>query len=61
MDVPVRTQQITFNRDVLEKIKTAVHKSERQDLVTEFDRIYKIFEAEGHITERVRDIIEMIY
>lgn len=41
---------------MLEIIKNEVQKSDRQDLIVEFERLHKIFEAEGHISEIVREL-----
>lgn len=52
-DVPHQGQVPTFNTDVLEKVKSAVEKLNKPDITAEFDRLYKLFKSEGHVSELV--------
>lgn len=51
-DNPENRQQ-TFNKDVIEKIKKCVDKSDNVELKAEFGNIYKIYNEEGQISEKV--------
>lgn len=50
VDRPVNVK-LTFSKDVVETVKTAVEKLDKPDTTAEFNRIYDIFKAEGHISE----------
>lgn len=46
-------KQITFNIDVLEKVKTYMNTNDSVELKTEFDSIYNIFKKDGHVSDAV--------
>lgn len=43
----------TFNKDVLDKFKNAVEKSDSSELKTDLERIQKHFAEGGNISEKV--------
>ncbi|EFA06421.2 pentatricopeptide repeat-containing protein 2, mitochondrial [Tribolium castaneum] len=45
----------TFNRDVLEAIKAKVLEADNPEISAEFNRLEKLFEKEGHITNETLD------
>lgn len=49
----IRTKQ-TFSVDVIARVKEAFDKCDSPDLKLEFNRIYDIFQSQGHIVEEVR-------
>ena len=43
----------TFNKEVMECVKAAVDKLENPDLTLEYNKVEKLFEKEGHISDLV--------
>ncbi|XP_018324120.1 pentatricopeptide repeat-containing protein 2, mitochondrial [Agrilus planipennis] len=54
-DTPSQNTVQTFNKDVIEKVKAAIEKSNSDELKSEMNRIEKFLQEEGHISQLTLD------